>query len=138
MIPLLWRYLFTLSSYKHCNSPTILLLYIRIMFPLFRRKLLTILCYIRCSRTTMIILYIWFMIPLFWGNNTIFSKSHSYCPVTRSNIRIMIIFFIRYFSFIICLYKCHSTVYTILTFLFFRILILFILPFFWHHNTIIP
>ena len=138
MMPLTWRNLFTISSYKHGNCPTLFILQFGIMFPLLFWNLLTITCYNHCSCTTIIILYIRFVIPLLWRNNTIASKSHSNSPTTRNNIWIMIIFFIRQFLFIICLYKCHSIIYSILTFLEFWILILLILPLFRNFKTIIP
>ena len=108
------------------------------MIPLIFWNLFTIICYIHCCCPFMIILYIRFMIPLLWRDNTISSKSHSYCPLTRSNIRIMIILLIWYFLLIICLYHCHSTIYTIFIFLEFWILILLILPLFRNFKTIIP
>ena len=91
-------------------------------------------CQKYCHCITIFILYIRFMIPLLWRNYTIISEIHSYCPsIIIYNSRIMIIFFI-WNLFIIGLNHGFSSS----IFIFFRIFILFVPPFFWNLNFIIP
>ena len=105
------------------------------MLPLTWWNLFATSCYNHCSCITIFILNIGFMIPLFWRNNTIERQIHSNSfSIFILYIRIMIIFFIWYSS-IHSIIKCLCS---ISIFIPFRIFILFILPFLWNRNTIIP
>ena len=97
----------------------------------------TITCKIHCNSPTIIICYFWTMFPLFRGNYSIICKIHSNSPFTLTcNVWIMIIFLIWNLLLIISLIHCLSSIKFI--FISFWILILFILPFFWNYNSIIP
>ena len=126
-------FIWYLSIHSLLNSWSTIIIILRWILPIFWNINMFFVQYHLYS-FSIIISNVFIMLPLFWRSNTFRNKMHGYSiSMIILYSRIMIIFLIWYFFLYNTLHCICSSI-----FIFIWILILFILPLFWNHNTIIP